>query len=295
MYLRFTIILLSIFISTIAKANTIQNPPPQDTLKILSWNIHMLPYFVYYKSKKRIRARRILEEVKNSDYQILVFQEVFHRRVRKKLKRALKKKYPYQYGPANRKRFKLKTNSGIWVASDRPLIHLGDVQFDVATTYDNKLARKGAMMFEGEFNGHKFQLIGTHTQGNPIIINNHQFHQIYDGLMQPYYEEGIPQILCGDLNCSMDTPAEYESMLRVFDIDKKDVETMYDARYGKEDDIVEQTIDYIFVKKNNSNINIGKKRMVLIGPDWEQGDKKIYLKTVGLSDHYAIDISLTFE
>ncbi len=268
------------------------NTDNDDTLKILSWNIHMLPYFIYYKSKKRIRAKQIVNQMYERDYHIIVFQEVFHRRVRNKLARALKKKYPYQYGPANKKRLSLKTNSGIWVVSDRPLSLKATTKFEVATELDNKWARKGAMLFEGEFNGNIFQLIGTHTQGNPRIINNHQFHQIYDELIEPHHEEDVPVIICGDMNCQMKEKKDYNQMLKILHIENP--EPMVDARPEKKGNIVKRTIDYIFVRKNKSKIKVAKKRKLLIGPDWKQGGKKIYLETVGLSDHYPIDISLTW-
>ena len=45
-------------------------------LRILSWNIYMLPKFVQ-NTGKRIRAQVIAEELKASEYQVLVFQEAF--------------------------------------------------------------------------------------------------------------------------------------------------------------------------------------------------------------------------
>ena len=116
----------------------------------------MLPYFVYFKTKKNKRAQLIVDELHQRDYHIVVFQEAFHRRIRRRMGRALKEKYPYQYGPANMKWWRSQTNSGIWIISDRPLEELATVQFDTVTTPDNKMARKGAMLMEGEFGNQTF-------------------------------------------------------------------------------------------------------------------------------------------
>ncbi len=294
-YIFFLIILTIPFIS---QGNEKEFIPENDTLKIFSWNIGMLPYFIFKKGKKQFRGKKIVEEVLARDYNIIVFQEAFHTRVRNRMSRKLRKKYKYQYGPANREYLRLKTNSGIWVLSDRPLIHKGNVQFDAFTKASaNHMARKGAMLFEGEFNGHLFQVLGTHTQGRPIIINNHQFHQIYDGLLEPHYEEGIPQIICGDMNCRSNNPEEYDAMKRIFHVGNpiNFLDYTEDENNPKP---VERTIDYIFVRENESNIKVQETRRFILGPKWGyvKGIKgKVYGKTIGYSDHPCIDISVTFE
>lgn len=269
---------------------------PNDTLKIVSWNIHMLPYFfVLPISKKRKRTKLIGEEFNhNYDYDIIVLQEVFHKTNRRLLKRKLKKKYPYQYGPPNRKRLSLKTNSGLMVFSKRPLIYKASVQFDVATSFDNKLARKGAMLLEGEFNGNLFQIINTHTQGNPPIINGHQFHQIYDGLIEPYEKENVPQLLCGDMNCSSKIPTDYNQMLKIFHIENP--APMYDDRYEKNGGLLGRTIDYILVRPNNSGMKIIRTSKILIGPDWKKTKAvgKKFGVHCGLSDHYPMEIQVVW-
>ncbi len=247
-------------------------------------------------SKKRKRTHLIAQQFNDSlDYDIIVLQEVFHKTNRRLLKRKLKKKYPYIYGPPNRKRWTIKTNSGLLVLSKRPLILKGTVQFDAATSLDNKMSRKGAMLLEGEFNGHLFQIINTHTQGNPSIINGHQFHQVYDGLIHPYEKKGVPQIICGDMNCSSANPRDYQQMLRIFHIGEPNV--THDDRYAEKGGLLEKTIDYILVRPNNSRMNIIRTSKILIGPDWIHSHKagKKYGVHVGLSDHYPMEIEVVWE
>lgn len=295
MFLRiiFISVFLFLFQSSYAQKTTTSS---QDTLKIVSWNIHLLPYFfVYPKSKKRKRTKLIAALFNTEkDYEILALQEVFHKTNRRLLKRKLKKKYPYVYGPPNRKRHKIQTNSGLMIFSKRPLIYKRSIQFDVATSWDNKMARKGAMLLEGEFNGNLFQIINTHTQGKPSIINNHQFHQIYDGLLAPFERKNIPQIICGDLNCASTNPDDYSQMLNILHIDHP--QPIYDDRYETKGNLLGRTIDYILVRPNDSDMKIIRTSKILLGPDWVHSSNghKIFGKGVGHSDHYPMEILVTW-
>jgi len=95
-------------------------PSPPEKIKILSWNIYMLPSIVMVKGKAD-RAQAIGEVLRNSDYDVIVFQEAFQRRARKKILQQLKESFPYQTGPANQKLVSLKTNSGIWIFNNHPI------------------------------------------------------------------------------------------------------------------------------------------------------------------------------
>ncbi len=287
------VIFIIIFSCQFSKGETTYLLPENDTLKILSWNIHMLPYFyVYTKSKKRKRTKLIINEFMERDYNILVLQETFHRRIRNRIKRKVKKKYPYSYGPPNKKYFRIQTNSGLTVLSDRPLIFKKSIRFSESYSWDNRMARKGAMLLQGEFNGNIFQIIDTHTEGPPAIINNSQFHEIYDGLIEPFERENIPQIICGDFNCDIDNEKQFSELLKLLHIENPEVH--YDERYGETDKVMKENVDHIFVRKNKSKVEIIRKRTLLFGFDWVYSLKKIFGKTVGYSDHYPVDIQLLF-
>lgn len=293
---KVSVLIFSIFMINFSTAENIDYAPTNDTLKIVSWNIHLLPYFfVFPKSKKRKRTKLISDEFNITyDYDILVLQEVFSRTNRRLLKRRLKRKYPYIYGPPNMKRHKIQTNSGLMVFSKRPLIYKKSIKFDVATSWDNKMARKGAMLLQGEFNGNLFQIINTHTQGRPAIINNHQFHMIYDGLIAPFERKNIPQIICGDLNCNMNRADDYTEMKKILHVDNP--AAMYDDRYNKNGDILKNTIDYILVRPNESSMKILRTSKILIGPDWKysRNQHKKFGESVGLSDHYPMEIQVVW-
>src|SRR3954447_15278815 len=83
----FMIALLAILISVPA--------PAQDTLKILTWNIQMLPN-VTKGNSRATRAKAIVNQLNARDYDVVVFQELFHKRARRIVINGLKQKYPYR-------------------------------------------------------------------------------------------------------------------------------------------------------------------------------------------------------
>jgi hypothetical protein len=90
-------------------------------------------------------------------------EKVFDGGAHKVLSKALNARYPYQYGPANSK-LSIKVNSGVWVVSRFPLTELKEIQFRDCTA-SSVNSRKGAMLLTGSFQGHVFQILATHSQG----------------------------------------------------------------------------------------------------------------------------------
>lgn len=267
-------------------------------LKILSWNIHMLPFVIYHKTKKRKRAKLIVEELNKLDFNIIVFQEAFHKKVKRKIAKGLKDKYPFVYGPTNKKFFTIWTNNGICFLSDRPLIELQSIKYNECTG-DGCYARKGALMMEGEHLGNRFQIIGTHNNGG--WINNSQFHQIRSELLDPYYKEGVPQFICGDFN-SKKTSAhqQWQVMKNLFEFDEniiqEDQRNEVDKVSFPTNDIYTRFPDFIFVRNNNTpQLKVTDLATFSIGQTWVQGSKKIFGETVGLSDHFPVKMSVNWK
>ena len=70
-------------------------------LKILSWNIYMLPYLSLFNNNFQ-RAKVIADKLNVSDYHVIVFQEAFSSKCRRILAENMSQSYPYQYGQANK-------------------------------------------------------------------------------------------------------------------------------------------------------------------------------------------------
>ena len=115
-------------------------------------------------------------------------------------------------------------------------------------------ANKGALLVEGEFDGQKFQLLGTHIQaGGPDSIKQKQYEAIRV-LTDQYKEEGVPQILVGDFNKGKDNGDSYYKMLSTLDV--KDYEPDSEMKFtaGSDNDFRlggdDRLIDFIFYRPN---------------------------------------------
>lgn len=252
-----------------------------DTLKVLTWNVYMLPSMIYPKTFKKARAHEIVKMPGTKNYDIVVLQETFHKSARKIISRGLKKVYPYQYGPLNNKFFSFRYNGGVYILSKIPLKVIKQVVFRACAGYD-KYAKKGAVLLEGTKNNKKFQVIGTHIQSSaPPDMKNKQFQQIRDQLLDPYKQETVPQIICGDMNTNAYDDKEYTDMITI--LGTQDGKLTGDKRFTKANG---REIDYILLRNNNSDARVIKRNVIIFEP----GDTGIPY----LSDHYAVEAVIEF-
>jgi len=263
------------------------------SLKILSWNIYMLPYVSLFNGNGG-RAKAIAARLLKTDYHIIVFQEAFSFKCRNILSKRLEKEFPYQYGPANKCLFPFRTNSGLWVISKIPLTLLDKIRFSLNKGYDN-IARKGAILFQGDFQGAKFQLLTTHLQAdNEHHVREKQCVEIKDHLLNQYFNPDIPQLICGDFNIDMHDHVNYKRMLRTLEakngVISGDVQFTYDeidntmARsiLGKK-----RVIDYILVRNGQWIKHIERKVQTFCA--------NIGHESSNLSDHYAMEAHINFN
>jgi endonuclease/exonuclease/phosphatase family metal-dependent hydrolase len=272
-----------------------------DYLRILSWNIYMLPGITNLskeidKNFKKDRAHQIAETMNNSQYNVIVFQEAFFGPARRVLSKKLKQKYPYQYGPLNPSGLSLKTSSGIWIVSEVPLKELGTTRYRTCDGADC-FAKKGAVMLEGEWKGKPFQVLGTHLNaGGPIWIRQEQFKQMRDELILPFQKLGVPQIICGDMNTRFTNRDAYSFMIETLDVidlpvsnqrfsTKPPKENEPKTMYTTATDSV--FIDYIFHRENGSNMKVIDKQVVTFKANPTFPVKVLHGT---LSDHLALEI-----
>lgn len=200
-----------------AKYEGITEEIADEELRIVSWNIQMLPRMLFKKSRGPMRRSRLIpRHIIDDQIDIIVFQEAFDPRARRILKKRLRHAYPYMVGPANPAPLRIKTNSGVWMLSKIPLKQLGTVDFRDCEGSDC-LARKGALLAEAVWQGVTFQLLGTHLEaGGPDSIKLNQYQEVR-GLIDRHRREGVPQFLSGDFNTHKNDPILYPAMLRMLD------------------------------------------------------------------------------
>lgn len=259
-------------------------------LRILSWNIYMLPKFAKITGKRQ-RAHEIAKQMLASDYDMLVFQESFLGDARRIIGKALADRFPYQFGPANRK-FSIKTNSGIWILSKLPLKLLEEIDFVECEGFDDCFARKGALLLAGECNGHAFQILGTHLQaGGPDAIRKSQFVEMRS-LLDRHKQAGVPQIIAGDMNTGHTDTAQYREMLSTLDAEDGPLAVkLPTVDGGYPNDLHShgvrslRVIDFVFYRGNGLAANRIERQMPHFQEPWSRKHKD-------LSDHFPVDFSV---
>ncbi len=294
---RFFLFVLSLLIGFSSYAAPAHNNETQQTdslaegadLKILSWNIYMLPPVVAKKGK-RPRAHAIVEELKKGEYDVIVFQEAFLTAARNIIGEGLKEVYPYAYGPINRKPG-IKISGGVWVLSKMPMKPLNTIEFTDCATWDC-MSRKGAVLLEGEWKGRTFQVLGTHLQADGYdLIRQKQMDDIYMSLLLPYKKDSVPQIVCGDMNTEQEMKEYYCSMLECLDAENGTLDGIETCSYnGVDNEIAESVwgkkktnLDYILLRRNNTKIKAVKRYISVL----KKGKKH-------LSDHYGVVCEVKF-
>ena len=263
-------------------------------LKILSWNIGMLPVPDIFK-KNNERAQAIGNALRAKDYDIIVFQEAFTFYSRNVIGQALHDQYPYAYGPVNKSFLSLKVNSGIWILSKIPLKIRKQIEFTDAAGMD-EFARKGAVLLEGWFYGSPFQLIATHLQDDtyPQNIREQQLIEIHEKLIQPYSQVDVPQIICGDFNTDEKVVKHYKGMLAILDAEDPEISGTTKITFDDMSNDVFQSqhpdprkIDYVLTR-NPHLIRRIKETVAVLKSRW--GNKKDYL-----SDHNGLEAVIEFN
>jgi endonuclease/exonuclease/phosphatase family metal-dependent hydrolase len=287
------ILLISLLSTNFGFSQKDQLHSPQEKVKILSWNIYMLPGIVMVKGKTE-RAKAIGEILKNSDYDVIVFQEAFQRRARQKIYKQLKDNFPYQSGPANQKLVSLKTNSGIWIFSKHPIVAAKSIIFNSRSGID-AFSRKGGLIAEVMIGKTPIQVAGTHLQnsGQPWIRQS-QCVEFYNRLLKPFQKNGVPQILCGDFNINKDQE-EYTFMLQA--LQAKDGELQGDQLHSYDRQLNDlhveagekkDLIDYILIRDQNNQIMGATRQIKRIKKPWDRYHSD-------LSDHFALEAEIHFQ
>ncbi|HEY9046467.1 MAG TPA: sphingomyelin phosphodiesterase [Ohtaekwangia sp.] len=262
------------------------------SIKILSWNIYMLPAIVKIKGRSD-RAAAIGDILSKSNYDIIVFQEAFHLRARRKIYRQLVKAYPYQAGPANKKLLSCRTNSGLWIFSKHPIVHSYDMIFANRSGID-AFSRKGGLLAEIMIHNQPVQIAGTHLQSSGgDWIRHSQCVEFYHKLLKEYSRPGVPQVICGDFNINRKDEEVYNQMLKILGAADGALsgESVYSYDplqndLNKDKNTLPHLIDYILLRNNDSHIITCLKRNIRI---FRQGWSK---KHTDLSDHYSVEAEL---
>lgn len=280
----------------------------QDSLRVLSWNIQMLPSVAKAGGKAK-RARAIVNQLNSRDYDVIVFQEIFHKRSRKIVRKGLSDSLPYHTKVLNKKFIAFKTNGGIMIFSKFPITEIHQIRYSQRKGFD-ALSRKGALMAEIDFRGRPVQVIGTHLQAfSTQEILYSQYQELSTKLLQPNTKAGVPQIIVGDFNTMKSLPPKlpaevsqeminrlprYPFMLQTLNAEDGDLEGDQQFTMDRPHNDLCTTrkeyrllIDYILVRSNGAQIST-RRQVQIIRQKWSKNHQD-------LSDHFALEGVVTFQ
>jgi endonuclease/exonuclease/phosphatase family metal-dependent hydrolase len=174
-----------------------------------------------------------------------------------------------------------------------PLKKIREIEYQNRYGID-AMARKGAVMFEGEWNGRNFQLVGTHLQADsPDQVRREQCQEISQKLLQKYNRNNVPQIVCGDFNIEIEDSTNYHFMLKTLDAQNGRMDGDLHISFDEIDNTLakrtngkKSLIDYILIRNSQLIQQIHRKVSIFRGHHQNMD--------VELSDHYAIEATIDF-
>ncbi len=276
-----------------AKNNRISeviDAPSVRELRILSWNIYMLPQAITLTDNAK-RARCIGEFLRNGEFDIILFQEAFTAKNRSIIYKEIMDTYPYTYGPANNNQFDIRLNSGLWVVSKIPLRWIDAIEFRNSAGFD-AFARKGALMLEGELNRLRFQIVNTHFHaGKYNNVRILQSRQLRSELLDVYKKEGVVQIVGGDFNVDKNDDASFSEL--IYELDARDYYSGHLCSYDKvTNDLAgggdqgNSLIDHIFFRNHAfAGLHV-IGRVLRVKKGWSE-------RHHDLSDHYPVSATVS--
>ena len=275
----------------------------QDSLRVLSWNVQMLPLVINNNGKAK-RAKVIVEELKKHNYDVIVFQEVFKHRSRRIIRNGLLAQFPNQTQVLNKKTIAFKSNGGVMILSRHRILKTHQIRYKERTGFD-KLSRKGALLAELDFHDRPVQIIGTHLQAfGAAETMNSQYQQLYDELLKPYSRQGVAQIICGDFNTIKTIPPvlpagitqsfvdrlpRYHQMIKTLDADDGDLHG--DQQYTMDrpyNDLCKARkeyrllLDYILLRNQGGSELKVFREVKIMRKQWHKDHQD-------LSDHYGLE------
>ncbi|MBP7076144.1 MAG: endonuclease/exonuclease/phosphatase family protein [Bacteroidales bacterium] len=259
-------------------------------LKVLSWNIQMLPngFDIFSESLRKLQHVRvdwIIEHCLAQDYDIIVFQEVFDVQMKHKIRKHLKSEYPFQVN--TRTKFGRFTSNGILIVSKLPIKYIDHVIYNRGVHAD-AWASKGCTLVEGEKDGHKFQLAGTHLQaGGSKKAKFHRRSQYKDiaHLIEKNKKDRTPVLVAGDMNTGNEETEDYKHMLEVLNVLDFPVNDTcpftIDCNNSWNFNSRSRQLDYILIQAHNTVTQIYNQYVLRLTRDFLG-------KTTDYSDHYGL-------
>ena len=261
-----------------------------DTLKILSWNIQMLPnayapFTKLVRKKQKKRLPEIIKFLEKSSYDVIVLQEVFDIQMKNKLQKQLINSFPFIQLPI-KKGWGIKLSNGIMFLSKHPIELIDKVIFNVSKKSD-RMAQKGCALVKLNYNEIPFLIAGTHLDSKGQDVRDKQYQLIHDKIILPYRKENTNFLLAGDLNTEQKSKA-FNNMIQLFKLENSPLKEANPYTFdGNNSWIKYDSKGWIDFVLHRLTFNNKVTDQYIIRPKMQYKNK-----TIDLADHYGIVLEL---
>lgn len=167
-----------------------------DSLKVVSWNVFLRPAIL--KDRQAERVDSIAESILKFDADVVVLQEVFHKKSRKRLIESLSAVYPFHTQMGKTTVWGIPSGNCIF---SKDSIHSERFVYYKRAMKADKMAKKGAIAIEITHQGNPITILGTHLQAGGgaegAAIRKSQIDQIAELSRE---NDRSPVIFAGDFN-----------------------------------------------------------------------------------------------
>jgi endonuclease/exonuclease/phosphatase family metal-dependent hydrolase len=282
------------------------------SLKVLTYNIQMLPRIDVPFIPNYQLARASLIPTVVSGYDVIVFEEAFGDREREVILYGLAAEYPYHTRLLGKEHGveQIGQEGGVVIVSKWPIEREFQAFFRVCAEFDC-LAQKGVMYARLNVSGKPVHIFGTHAQAGD---DHRSIRQVQLGIIRSLMESmaipaNHPVLIAGDLNVNMNinplytfkdnrSMAEYNAMLSILAATHPEPQSGVRG-YTRDpknsyvpDDAQPKYLDYVLYSNNH------------LKPDQSFNDVRIFKRRHrcglfrycdDLSDHYAVEGNFTFS
>ncbi len=271
-------------------SKTHYNKTSPDTLRVLSWNIQMLPnlyapFTKLVRKKQNTRLPEIIKYFEKSTYDVIVLQEVFDIKIKNKLEEQLIQTFPYIVLPV-KKGWGIKLSNGVMFLSKQPIELIDKVIFNVSKKSD-KIAQKGCALVKLHHNNRPILIAGTHLDSKGQEVRDKQYQLINDKIITPYKSKEIDFLLAGDLNTEQKSIA-FKKMIKLFELENSPLKESSPYTYDEDNSWINYDnkgwIDYILHQLTSQSKVVNQ---YIIRPTMLHKNK-----TMDLADHYGIVLEI---
>ena len=257
-----------------------------DTIKIATWNVQLLPELYspvskLLRKKQKIRSPKIIQYLNASKFDVVVLQEVFDKKRAKEFVSNLSITYPYILKPIKNGR-SIKLSSGLMILSKYPFELVKHEIFNVSKKSD-RWAQKGCSLIKIKINQKPILIAGLHLDSKSEVSRNLQYNLVNEKIIKPYICDSIPFFLAGDFNTDVKSK-DYQQMLKLFKLNnfklKDDRPYTYDEYNSWNPKGYKSWIDFILY---NETIKAKVIDQYILRPKMQHEKSSI-----DLSDHFQI-------